>query len=104
MSRIAVSRRSLIALGGRIDFAVVPVPVLPGHLKSGALKAIGTTTSARATSMPDLPAIAEQGMPDYSVGGWFAAVGPAKLPAAEVKRIHAALVAALAKKIGLTAQ
>jgi tripartite-type tricarboxylate transporter receptor subunit TctC len=83
-------------IGGRIDFAVVPVPVLPGHLKSGALKAIGTTTSARATSLPDLPTIAEQGMPNYAVGGWFAAVGPAKLPAAEVKRIHAALTAALA--------
>lgn len=83
-------------IGGRIDFAVVPVPVLPGHLKSGALKAIGTTTSARASSLPELPTIAEQGMPGYSVGGWFAAVGPAKLPAAEVKRVHAALLAALA--------
>jgi tripartite-type tricarboxylate transporter receptor subunit TctC len=83
-------------IGGRIDFAVVPVPVLPGHLKSGALKAIGTTTSARATSLPELPTIAEQGMPGFSVGGWFAAVGPAKLPAAEVKRVHAALLAALA--------
>lgn len=83
-------------IGGRVDFAVIPVQVLAGHLKSGALKAIGTTTSVRATSMPDVPTIAEQGMPGYSVGGWFAAVGPAKLPAAEVRRIHAALTAALA--------
>jgi len=83
-------------IGGRVEFAVVPVPVLPGHLKSGALKVIGTTTSTRATSLPDLPTIAEQGLPNFAVGGWFAAVGPAKLPAAEVQRIHAALMAALA--------
>jgi len=83
-------------IGGRVEFAVLPVPVLPGHLKSGALKAIGTTTAARAASLPDLPTIAEQGLPNYAVGGWFAAVGPAKLPATEVKRIHAAFTTALA--------
>jgi tripartite-type tricarboxylate transporter receptor subunit TctC len=83
-------------VGGRVDFAVLAVPVLPGQLKSGALKAIGTTTAARATSLPDFPTIAEQAMPDCAVGGWFAAVGFAKLPAVELKRIHAALSAALA--------
>jgi tripartite-type tricarboxylate transporter receptor subunit TctC len=68
---------------------------MPGHLKSGALKAIGATTAVRAATLPDLPTIAEQGLPGFAVGGWFAAVGPAKLPVAEVKRIHAALVATL---------
>lgn len=83
-------------MGGRVEFAVIPVQVLAPHVKSGALRAVGTTTSARASAMPELPTIAEQGLPNFAIGGWFAAVGPAKLPAAEVKRIHAALVSALA--------
>lgn len=83
-------------IGGRVEFAVIPVQVLAPHVKSGALRAVGTTTSSRASAMPELPTIAEQGLPNYAIGGWFAAVGPANLPAAEVKRIHAALAAALA--------
>jgi tripartite-type tricarboxylate transporter receptor subunit TctC len=46
----------------------------------------------RIASLPDLPTMKEQGFPDVVVGGWFAAVGPARMPAAEVKRIHAAVV------------
>jgi tripartite-type tricarboxylate transporter receptor subunit TctC len=45
-------------------------------------------------SLPDVPTIAEQGFPDVDVSGWFAVIGPAKLPPAEVKRLHAAIVAA----------
>ena len=47
-------------------------------------------------SLPDLPNIAEQGYPDVDVSGWFAVLGPANLPAAEVKRLHDAVVAAFA--------
>ena len=46
--------------------------------------------------MPDLPTIAEQGFPEVDVGGWFAAVAPARLPSAEVRRLHDAVVAAFA--------
>ena len=45
---------------------------------------------------PDIPTIAEQGLPQYDVEGWFAVVGPAKLPASEVKRVHDAFVKAFA--------
>jgi tripartite-type tricarboxylate transporter receptor subunit TctC len=41
-----------------------------------------------------VPTIAEQGFPEVDVSGWFAVIGPAKLPSAEVKRLHAAIVAA----------
>jgi len=41
-----------------------------------------------------VPTIAEQGFPEVDVSGWFAVIGPAKLPPAEVKRLHAAVVAA----------
>ena len=83
-------------IGGQVDLGVVALPVVQGHLTSGALRAIGVMGKSRVASLPDLPTIAEQGFPDVDVAGWFAVVGPAKLPPAEVKRLHDAVVAAFA--------
>ena len=83
-------------IGGQVDFGVAAVPAVQGHLKSGALRAIGVTGTARVPSLPELPTIAEQGYPDVDVAGWFAVIGPAKLPAAEVRRLNAAVAAAFA--------
>ncbi|HEX7891787.1 MAG TPA: tripartite tricarboxylate transporter substrate binding protein [Ramlibacter sp.] len=79
-------------IGGQVDFGVVAVPSVQGHLKSGALRAVGVMGAQRVASLPELPTMKEQGFADVVIGGWFAAVGPAKLPAAEVKRIHTAVV------------
>ena len=83
-------------IGGQVDFGVVAVPAVQGHLKNGTLRAIGITGKARVPSLPDVPTIAEQGYPDVDVAGWFAVLGPPKLPGAEVRRLHDAVVAAFA--------
>ena len=83
-------------IGGHVDLGVVAVPAVQGHLKSGALRAIGVGTEKRIPQLPDVPTMVEQGMPNWVIGGWFTVVGPPKLPAAEVKRIHAAFSTALA--------
>jgi len=83
-------------IGGQVDFGVVALPAVQGHLKSGALRAIGIMGKSRVASLPELPTIAEQGFPEVDVAGWFAVVGPKGLPAAEVKRLHEAVVAAFA--------
>jgi tripartite-type tricarboxylate transporter receptor subunit TctC len=83
-------------LGGQVEWGVLSVPSVQGHLKSGALRAIGVTGLHRTAVAPEIPTIAEQGFPDYDVSGWFAIVGPTKLPAAEVTRIHDAVAAAFA--------
>lgn len=81
-------------LGGQVDMGVLAYPSIIAHLKSGALRAIGVGTPQRLAAVPDLPTFAEQGMPNYIVEAWLAVLGPAKMPADEVKRIHAAFVTA----------
>lgn len=83
-------------IGGQVEMGVVALPAAQGHLKSGALRAIGVTGAARVPSLPDVPTIAEQGFPEVDVAGWFAVIGPKGLPPAQVKRIHDAVVAAFA--------
>ncbi|HEU0199579.1 MAG TPA: tripartite tricarboxylate transporter substrate-binding protein [Burkholderiaceae bacterium] len=81
-------------ISGQVEMGAVSVPVALAHVKSGALRAIGVMGKQRVPSLPDLPTLAEQGFPEVDIAGWFAFIGPAKLPAAEVKRLHAAVLAA----------
>jgi tripartite-type tricarboxylate transporter receptor subunit TctC len=83
-------------IGGQVDFGVVALPAVQAYLKSGQLRAIGAMGTARVASLPDLPTIAEQGFPEVDVAGWFAVIGPARMPVLEVKRIHEAVVTAFA--------
>ena len=81
-------------IGGQVEFATAALPSVQQHLKSGALKAIGIATSQRTPAAPEIPTFAEQGLPGYVVEAWFAVIAPKGLPAAEVQRVHAAVVAA----------
>jgi len=81
-------------LGGQVDMGVVALNAALPHLKSGSLRAIGLCGDVRSPVAPDLPTIAEQGMPGFNVAGWFAVVGPANMKPADVKRVHDAFAAA----------
>ena len=83
-------------IGGQVELGVLSLPSVQAHLKSGALRAIGVGGSSRVSAAPDIPTLAEQGLVNYNMEGWFAVVGPAKLPAAEAKRIQAAVATAYA--------
>lgn len=65
------------------------------HIKSGALRAMGVTTSTRVVSLPGVPTIAEQGLPAYELDGWIAPVAPAGLPKTELARLYNAFKAAM---------
>ena len=81
-------------IGGQVEFATAALPSVQGQLKAGQLRAIGMATAQRVPAAPDMPTFVEQGLPNYVVEAWFAAIGPKGMPPAEVKRIHDALVAA----------
>lgn len=81
-------------LGGQIDFAVVALPSVQQHIRSGALKALGMCGDKRNAAAPDIPTFVEQGLPGYVIDAWFGVLGPKGMNAATVKRVHDALIAA----------
>ncbi len=64
-----------------------------GHIKSGKLKALGVGGTKRVAILPDLPTIAEAGVPGYDATNWWGVVAPAGTPPAIVAKLHAALAA-----------
>jgi len=81
-------------IAGQVEMGVVALPAVQPHLKSGALRAIGLCGPTRSPAAPDIPTIAEQGLPNYAVEGWFAVIGPPKMQAADIQRVHDAVAAA----------
>ncbi|WGT64932.1 Bug family tripartite tricarboxylate transporter substrate binding protein [Variovorax paradoxus] len=81
-------------IAGQVEMGVVALPAVQPHLKSGALRAIGLCSAQRSPATPDMPTIAEQGLPNYAVEGWFAVIGPPKMQPADIQRVHDAVAAA----------
>lgn len=81
-------------LGGQIDFAVLALPSVQQHIKSGALKAVGMCGDKRSAAAPDIPTFVEQGLPTYVIDAWFGVLGPKGMSAAAVKKANDALVQA----------
>jgi tripartite-type tricarboxylate transporter receptor subunit TctC len=84
-------------IAGRVDctFAVM-ASGLP-LVRSGQLRALGVTTAARVAAAPEVPTIADVGVPGYDTSSWFAFFVPAKTPAEIISKMHADTVAALAE-------
>jgi len=83
-------------LGGQVPIGIVDVPSAIANVKAGKLRALAVTTQRRLDSLPDVPTVAEAGVPGYESIGWFGAVAPAGTPAAIIERLHGAIAAALA--------
>ena len=67
-------------VGGQVQFITGDVNSAMPYLKSGRLKAIATTGKARLALLPDVPTVAESGLPGYQAEGWFAVAAPARTP------------------------
>src|SRR5260221_100507 len=84
-------------LSGRVQLMFSSVVAILPHIKSGKLRGLALTGSRRLPSMPDLPTIAESGLPGYEASSWYGVLAPAGTPREIVARLNAELVKALAQ-------
>jgi tripartite-type tricarboxylate transporter receptor subunit TctC len=82
-------------LGGSISVIITGVPPQLGHLKAGRLRPLAVATAKRLPLFPDLPTIAEAGVPGYEATQWYGLLTPAGTPRAVVARLNAETVKAL---------
>ena len=82
-------------IAGQIQFAVPNMAAAAPHVKSGTIRAIAVTSAARAPMLPDVPTVAESGVPGFENSGWFGLVAPAGTPKAIVDKVYTDTVKAL---------
>jgi tripartite-type tricarboxylate transporter receptor subunit TctC len=76
-------------LGGQVQSAIATMASVEQHIKAGKLKALGVTTSRRSQAAPNIPTIAESGVPNFEVPLWYSILAPAGTPRDVVNRLSA---------------
>jgi tripartite-type tricarboxylate transporter receptor subunit TctC len=84
-------------LGNQISVMFDNMPSAIQHVRSGKLRAIAVTTAKRSPELPDVPTIAEAGVPGYEATSWFGLLAPAATPPAVITRLNTAIVKVLAQ-------
>jgi tripartite-type tricarboxylate transporter receptor subunit TctC len=79
-------------LAGSIHLVVIGVPAAAPHIKSGRLRALGVIAPQRLLALPEVPTVAEAGLPDFEVTTWYGVLAPAGTPRPVVSRLNAELV------------
>lgn len=82
-------------MGGHVTAAVSPLPGVTPFIKGGRLRPIAVTSRTRLASLPDVPTVAESGMPEFELLSWYGLWGPANLPRNVVERLNAAVAKAV---------
>lgn len=79
-------------MGGQVQLMFDGMPTALPQVKAGRLRALGVTAAKRAAQLPDLPTIAEAGLPGYEAVGWFGFAAPAATPKDVVNRLNKEIV------------
>lgn len=82
-------------ISGQIELAMTDLPASLQQIKAGKLRAYAVTTSKRLDQLPDVPTMAEAGVPGYESTGWFGLVAPKGISAAHIEKLSQALSSAL---------
>jgi len=82
-------------LAGPIHMVVIGVPAAAPHIRSGRLRALAVIAPQRLAALPDVPTIAEAGLPGFEVTTWYGILVPAGTPRPVVARLNAELVKAM---------
>ena len=82
-------------VGGQIQIVFASVASVLPQIKAGKIRGVAVTTAKRSALMPDLPTIAETGLPGYEAKNWYGMLAPAKTPRAIINRLNAETVKVL---------
>src|SRR4029077_11361825 len=83
---IAHATKALLA--NEVQFSLVPIAVAMPHVRNGRLRALGTAGPQRSAATPEVPTVAESGLPGFDVIAWWGMLAPAKTPRAIVDRLN----------------
>ena len=83
-------------IAGRVQLVLDNLPAILPHIRSGALRALAISTVTRSPALPDLPTIAEAGVPGYAAASWQMVAAPTGTPPAILEKMSAAIRKALA--------
>jgi tripartite-type tricarboxylate transporter receptor subunit TctC len=84
-------------LGGRLALGFVTIPAIMPHIQSGKMRALGSSDRKRSPLLPEVPTIAEAGVPGYELFTWYGLFGPAKMPAGVLGKVAADIRGVLAE-------
>jgi tripartite-type tricarboxylate transporter receptor subunit TctC len=82
-------------IGGQVHFNLGSLVQMVPHVRSGKLKALGVSSAKRVAAMPEVPTIAEAGVPGYEVSNWWGILAPAGTPQPVLERLHQEISAML---------
>ncbi len=84
-------------MSGQIQLSFGPFPAALPQIKSGRLRVLGVTSAQRSPLLPEVPTVAESGLPGYSAATWFAVLAPAKTPQAIITKLNRDINTVLAR-------
>ena len=76
-------------MADNLDLVFELMPAIVNHIRSGKLRGLAVTGTTRSSALPELPTVAESGVPNYSFISWFGVFGPAAMPKERVEQINA---------------
>lgn len=89
------SETAVALISGDVDFMFDTALATVPQIEAGRMRALAVSTAKRMAGQPDIPTVAEQGVPDFDMAAWLAIVGPAGIPENIVKKINSAVHEAL---------
>jgi len=83
-------------VAGHIQLMFCDIPPAAGMIEAGKVRPLGVSTKTRVAAFPDIPTIAEAGVPGFAVAGWFMLAAPARTPPSVIEKLHGELKSILA--------